>query len=214
MFDVATPKKMSILSGSMDKKTCMVRYPSDEEWCDRIRRQKMVRQNVGRGKTRPIPQRPEIIDAALFGKIRLDLDGPTFDEAEAADVIDRVDRAEVVEVVGEPEGFTVKLLAMKRFETSHLVRVPFKGELLKHERSSFSRLDGGRTQEIRVAMEPSGALYDAIALRSSGYIGAVPINHKYAVVFEIIQEIERDEDDDDPEQSSPATGPNSRASGS
>ncbi len=218
MFDSKATIKIGILSGSLDRKICVVRYPTDDEWCERTRKLKMVRQTMGRGKSRPVPQRQEAVDAGLFAAIRLDTDGIAFDAAEAADVIDRLDRAEVTAAKRGPDGFEFSLLAMKKHETEHVLRVPSKQQMLDHQRASIWREDGGRFQEIRVSMGPSVGLYDALLVRNSGYAGAVPANHKYAIAFELLQEVERAEEafdeDEDPEAPSPAAGPTDRATGS
>jgi hypothetical protein len=194
-FDTKATLRIGILSGSLDRKVCVVQYPTDDQWTDRTRKLKMVRQAMGRGKSRPVPQHQESVDAALFAAIRQDADGVPFDAAEAADVIDRLDRAEVTAAKRGPDGFEFSLLAMKKSETEHVLRVPSKQQMLDHQRASIWREDGGRFQEIRVSMGPSIELYDALLVRNSGYAGAVPANHKYAIAFELLQEVERAEED-------------------
>ena len=93
-FDASKEFVVPILSGG--EKRCSVRFPTDEEWCGWARRQRSVRRVLGRGKS----QTEEIglgeVNAELFGKIRLDKDGPVFDEAEAGAVIGKLERAAVV----------------------------------------------------------------------------------------------------------------------
>lgn len=201
MFDRNAVKTVGILSGT--RKTCSVRFPTDAEWAARSRGIKMVRQQIGRGKSKPVPQDREKVDAALFAAIRVDKDGAEFDAAEAGQVIDAIEACKVAEV----EMLTneaVLSLEVGKVETKHRLRFPFSSEQLRYERLSISRIDAGRWMEVRVAMEPAGDLYDALSLGFEGYAGegltAVPLNHKFAVVHELLEECARlQEDLNDPE---------------
>lgn len=204
MFDVSQPFKITIVSG--ERKTCTVSYPSDVDWCERSRSRKSIRQNIGRGKSRPVPVLSDDRDARLFERIRQDTDGPEFDAADAASVITRLDDCGVVEVAREQGLFRLTLelgfrdrATKETIKTVHKLRCPSKREQLDHQRQSVDVVDGGRMREIRVALEPSGTLYDKLVQSNEGYNGAVPINHKFAVVYELLQEIDHLEDDDDPE---------------
>ena len=64
-------------------KAAHVRLPSNDEMMGRLAQQKSIRRTIGRRKSQtefvPNPQ----ADLALFHQIRLDKDGPEFDEFEA-----------------------------------------------------------------------------------------------------------------------------------
>lgn len=206
MFDVTQPFRITIVSG--EKKSCSIKYPADSDWCERTRARKSIRQNIGRGKTRPVPVRSDDQDLRLFQRLRLDTGGVEFDASDAAAVIGRLDDCGVTDVSRESGLFKLTLeLGLRNrttkepLRTTHLLRCPTKREQIEHERSSVDVIDGGKMREIRVALEPSGELYDKLLKSTDGYAGEVPINHKFAVVYELLQEIERleEEDDEDPE---------------
>lgn len=196
LFDSSKPIKVRIISG--EAKTCEVSWPTDEQWASRARRQRFVRQNIGRGKTRLVPTSSGKLDTELFEQIRLDKGGVPFDDAEAAMVISRLDRAQVADVIAEPGGYRITLDCGKA-QTAHVLKSPTAAQRLKHDRLSAAQETSGRFTETRIALEPSGDLYDALMTASEGYVGAVPLPHKYAVVFELLQTIEREEEDSDPE---------------
>lgn len=206
-FDISEPFRITIVSG--DKKSCTVKYPTDADWCERTRNRKSVRQNMGRGKSRPVPIRSDDADLRLFERLRLDSGGAEFDASDAAAVIGKLDDCGVVEISREQGRFRMVLelglrdrATKEQIRTVHFLRCPSKREQFNHERQSVDVVDGGRMREIRVALEPSGELYDKLVERTEGYAAAgVPVNHKFAVVFELMEEISRleSEDDDDPE---------------
>ena len=88
-----------ILSGG--EKQCEVRYPTDEEWCAWARAQRTVRHFLGRGKSQSEDVDLPKINAELFRKIRIDQDGPAFDDAEAGVVIGRVERSQITGIERE-----------------------------------------------------------------------------------------------------------------
>ena len=71
-------------------KTARVRLPTKDEMLGRLAQQKSIRRNLGRrkSKTEFVPNLPA--DLALFNQIRLDKEGPEFDEFEAGTVIGKL----------------------------------------------------------------------------------------------------------------------------
>ena len=231
IFDISKPFHHRILSGAW--KTCSTRYPSKEEWCERARKQKIVRKSLGRGKSMPLPQRDESLDYRLFELIRLDervdervdnggsgaysngshAEPPAeFDEAEASRVIQRLDRATVIKTDRGPDGYTLKLRSnwnsgSSWCYTTHILSIPTMAQALEHERACVYRTDDNALQILRINLEPSGVLYDKLVSGVSGYAGAspscIPITHKFAVVFELLSAIERDMEGEDEEGPDP-----------
>ena len=194
VFDSSKPIVVPILSGG--EKRCEVRFPTDEEWCGWARAQRTVRRFLGRGKSQSEDLDLPKINAELFSRIRVDQDGPEFDEAEAGLVIGRIERCTITEI--EREGINYRIdMKVPGARVTHVLRMPTAKEMQEHERASTSVVAARRSVETRAFLEPSGALYDALHLSHEGYAnGSVPIVHKSAAVSEIIAQLGIEADDD------------------
>jgi hypothetical protein len=171
MFDASKPIVVPILSGG--EKRCEVRFPTDEEWCFWARAQRTIRHFLGRGKSQSEDIDLPKINAELFRKIRIDQDGPEFDDAEAGMVIGRVERCQVASIEREGVNYRIEM------------KVP-----------GASVVAARRSVETRAFLEPSGALYDKLHVSHDGYAGDVPIVHKSAAVSEVIAQLAIEADDD------------------
>ena len=193
MFDTKETLTITIASG--ETKSCVVRRPTDEEWATRSRQCRIVRQSIGRGKTRTVPTNHDKPDLTLLAAIRQDKDGVELDAAEAGEVLTRLDYSTVTNVETEPGGFTFRLAVedtVDPMETVHRLRMPTAKQRLDHSRRSMLLENDGRFSETRVMLEPSAALYDALLISAEGYVGGiVPINHKFTVIFELIDVVEQ-----------------------
>lgn len=189
---------------TIDGKRCRVRFPTDQEWCDRARKQKLIRRDLGRGKSQYDPARTKQIDADLFARIREDEDGPEFDQHEAAYVIDRLDRATVQSVERNANEYTITLRVPGEkggVNTVHVLRVPSQKQADDYaDASAPPPIHGERVTELRVFLEPAGPLYDAVLVRNEGYAGAVPIIHKLAAVTAMLRDVQSRTEEDDPEE--------------
>ena len=195
MFDATKIIEVPIISGG--EKRCQVRFPSDAEWCAWARAQRTVRRFLGRGKSQSEEVGLPKINAELFAKIRVDVDGPAFDDAEAGMVIGRIDRATVTEATREGDKYRIEM-KVPGARVVHVLRMPTAKEIQDHERASTSVVAARRSVETRAFLEPSGFLYDTLHISHEGYDGDVPIIHKSAAVSEVIAELAI-EGDDDPE---------------
>lgn len=191
-FDVKRELSVPIQSGGI--KRCVVRYPTDAELCKRVRDQRTVVHDLGRGKTKMETPNEDAVDFALFRQIRVDKDGPEFDEAEACAVIKKIERCDVIESERVGEQFRITLKVPKA-ETAHVVRVPLQSEKKEYGRGAMTRTGGRRADEIRMSLEPAGVLYDKVAISAEGYINGVPINHKVAVISELLLQLATEEDE-------------------
>ncbi|MGQ9686624.1 MAG: hypothetical protein ACUVT2_10020 [Thiobacillaceae bacterium] len=193
MFDASKQFVVKILSG--EEKQATVRFPSDAEWCERAQRQRLVRRLLGRSKSQYEAVNSEAVEAELFARIRLNEDGASFDEAEAAKVIARLERVSVVAVERTGNRYRIEL-AVPGARTVHLLRIPSQKDVLEYSRASLHVTEGRRQQEIRVSLEPAGRLYDKLIESTTGYMGAVPIIHKSAAVSELLAEIEAEAEEE------------------
>jgi hypothetical protein len=194
-FDASKPILVPILSGG--QKSCTVRYPTDEEWCAWARAQRTIRHFLGRGKSQSEDVDLPKINAELFKKIRIDKDGPEFDDAEAGMVVGRVERSQVTDIQREGVNYRIDM-KVPGARVTHVLRMPTAKEMQDHERASTSVVAARRSVETRAFLEPSGALYDKLHVSHVGYAGEVPIVHKSAAVSEVVAQLAI-EGDDDPE---------------
>jgi hypothetical protein len=200
-FNRTQPIKIKILSGTL--KECQVRYPSDEEWANRTRRQKIVRTQVTGGKFVTDVINVESTDAQLLKAIRLDPDsGVVFTDAEASKIINKLDASEMGEVTHNGDRFSIELRT-KFGNTRHTLKTPMEDAARKFSRASSRPVSGRRLEETVVSLEPSGEFYDAVFVSSEGYVGegtaAIPLNHKDVVVVELLHQVRQIEDELDPE---------------
>jgi hypothetical protein len=195
LFDASKPIVVPILSGG--EKQCEVRFPTDDEWCGWARCQRTVRHFLGRGKSQSEDVDLPKINADLFKKIRIDKDGPEFDDAEAGMAIARVERSQVTDIQREGVNYRIEM-KVPGARVTHVLRMPTAKEMQEHERASTTVVAARRSVETRAFLEPSGALYDKLHVSHEGYAGAVPIVHKSAAVSEVIAQLAI-EGDDDPE---------------
>jgi len=199
MFDRSKEFVVKIISGGV--KSCLLRFPTDAEFCDRARRQRTIRHFLGRGKSKTTDLNTEAVDLQLFAALRVEQDGQSFDAAEASAFIGRLDLADVVSA--EWEGETRRMeMKVPGARTTHVLRIPRQSEIREHERATTDAVYANRSAEIRVALEPSGRLYDQVLVETQGYVGPVPINHKVAAVTNLLAALSQlleGEDDDDPE---------------
>jgi len=123
----------------------------------------------------------------LFRVIRLDT-GPSFSAAEAASVIETLDASELVRLNRAGAELRVEIAALGE-TTQHLLRLPTVHDLVAH-REAVLRVNGARRNVRSVA--PTGALYDHLHLSHAGYVGAVPLVHKVAIIADVIERISND----------------------
>lgn len=188
-----------IFSG--EEKVATLRFPTDQELCDRARKMKVIRKNLGRGKTQTDPGNALELQAALFDKLRLDKDGPTYDAADAASFVNKLDRCEITEVEREGNQFRVTM-KVPNATVVHVLKMPTQQDVMDFGRNSLSAIDERRQTEIRLRLEPSGELWKKLFVAVEGYKGngnGIPITHQDAAVSEVISQMQKLEEEDDPE---------------
>jgi hypothetical protein len=179
-----------------------VRYPTDAEWCERIRNFRIVHAASGRNYKRVGDNRPAV-SQELFKKICLNGHGETIDEAEAFYVIDRLERSQCIGVERSGDLFQVQLRVQGGI-TVHVLKAPTQKRVLEYKRavSPEPTVRNGKI-ESRGRLEPAGQLYDdLIQMRAQGYSAGVPIIHKDQVLSALLLEMDaiaNDEEDDFPE---------------
>jgi len=192
MFDVSREFEIRIISGG--DKTCRVRFPTDEEWIARAAKQRLVRRMLGRGKSSYDAPADDTANLELLQEIRKDADGEPFDEAEAANIIARLERVASLDVERIADEYQIGL-GVPGGATLHVLRIPSQKDVLEYSRASLHVTEARSRQEIRVSLQPAGKLYDKLAIRTEGYAGSVPIVHKAAAITELLAAIQGEEED-------------------
>lgn len=188
----------SITIYSGEKKTCKVRYPSDAEWCERVRRVKIYRTPVGRDKFQSDAPGQVEADADLFAKIRLDADtGVEFDPAEAGAVISKLDVCRIDKVERENGNYQIfaQVPPFRGDDTGEQVTVTLRPVTMRQaaefERRSMTFLSGKRSQEFKSTLEPAASLFPELFVSQEGYSGAIPVVHQYAFLRELLDQTEQ-----------------------
>jgi hypothetical protein len=176
-------------------KTAQLRLPTNDEILDRLDQQKSIRRTIGRRKSQTefVPNTKADLD--LFNRIRLDKDGPEFDEFEAGNAISKLTFCEVTDC--ERAGDEYRIALKTTFgETVHTLKIPTQRDITIYRRTVVSSIDLPHGQEeLRYRIEPAIALYDSVVTGIEGYTDAfkpadVPPHHKSAVVVELVQAID------------------------
>lgn len=198
-FDASQHFGIKIQSGG--EKRCVVRFPTDREWCEHIRAQVTIRRTMGRGRSTTESAGDEKADAELFSAIRVSSpEGVDFDAADGSEVIGKLQRADMEDSVREGDTLRIKLRVLGGVLTEHVLRQPTQKQMREYGRSATRWVNARRAQEIRTFLEPSGELYDKLSVSVSGYVGAPSIAHKASAVNELLSYLaELDEDDELPE---------------
>lgn len=176
-------------------KTALLRLPTNKEMLERLDQQKSIRRTIGRRKSQtefvPNPK----ADLDLFNKIRLDKEGPEFDEYEAGNAISKLTFCDVTDCERAGEEYRVTLKTPFG-DTVHTVRIPTQRDITVYRRSVVSSTDLPHGQEeLRYRIEPAEDLYDSVVSKIEGYAESfktadVPPHHKSAVVVELVQAID------------------------
>lgn len=189
--------KITLALPSSEKAT--LRFPTDDELCDRSRKQRAIQQNLGRGKTKTEIKNYSETNEELFDRILLHTDA-TLDDAEKSALVGKLLRAEVLDLERIGAQVEVTLDTIFPEPVKHVVNIPRERDVVKYNRSTVSGTDSQRFRELRFSLEPAAELYDKMRVSESGFAegSAIPIYLKAAVVSAVLQEL-READDQVPE---------------
>ena len=176
-------------------KTAHLRLPTNQELLDRLGQQKSIRRTIGRRKSQtefvPNPK----ADLDLFNQIRLDKDGPEFDEFEAGNAISKLTYCDVTDCERAGDEYRVTLKTPFGV-TAHTVRIPTQRDVTVYRRTVVSATDLPHGQEeLRYRIEPAVDLYGSVVSKIEGYADGykavdVPPHHKSAVAVELVSALD------------------------
>jgi hypothetical protein len=181
---------VTIASG-IDKE-CWVRFPTDAEWCERVRKIRVYRTPVGRDMFESNAPGQADVDLALFAKIRLDPDsGIDFDSAEASKVITKLDSCRIIDATRDGKQFRITM-EVPLAEVTITLKSPTMRQAKEYEDGSMKLRSGRRTQEWRSFLEPAGELFKSVFVSQEGYAAdnLIPIIHQYAAIRELLDQSE------------------------
>lgn len=190
VFDATVPVILQLRTPG-GVKTVRVRFPSDDQWVERMRRQKVIIKDLGRGMSETVVPNGEEVDAALLTKIRVEEESPAdVDSFEAAKCIDQLSTCIVEDVVPEGDAYRVTTRVLG-CTTAHLLRMPSAKDVFEYRRT-FARVltMPFNKQELRFNLRAATDLYGKLAQGNEGYAGEVPIIHKFQAVKAAIDVLE------------------------
>ncbi len=199
MFNSKERQTVVVISGG--KKTAEVDFPSDKQWCELTSKKKSVKRQTGRGLgTWEDLGNQYKVDQEIFSG--LNPSGDTFDEYEASKAMDKLAKASIESVDRlDSNQISITMTVAGKHEVSHVMKMPTLADRVEHERESSSLDPHKRGVLLTVSLEPSGKLYDRLAVSNSGYAegSVVPVVHKAAALAELIAYCRKLEDEDEGE---------------
>jgi hypothetical protein len=192
VFDREKPFPLKL---TRQKKSVVVRFPTDDELA---RRERRVRTFKKSGTSQQITEGVEEAHLEFARSLRI-----SGDEIDLS-ISDRVSEL-ILRVVPEPpipvaEGYEISMEVMIGYQTRHTLREPTEAEMRKHEENAIWLGPWRyRRQEVRVVLSEYKATYDKLCKKVEGYSGgaeSVPSTHKAMVVTALINQIREEEEGD------------------
>jgi hypothetical protein len=189
MFDSNKPFRVKIMSGG--ERWAVLRWPTDQEWIARARKQALVQRASGVSE---VPDLNEA-NATLITATQQESDGQPFDEFEATKLVTKIERCDVLDVNRSGEVFEVKM-SVPGGEVTHKLRIPSVADAVAYRRAAADRKAGRRRVTITINLEPTLKLWEKVTAGVEGYAqgSTVPVIHKDVAVTELLNELEEIED--------------------
>jgi len=164
-----------------------VRWPSDQELEERARGRKILIKRLGRGITETTIDSLGI-DVQVYEAIKLNGAAP-LTPAEANKFMDLLLTSDVTDVEIDSNEADVTLTTING-ETLHHLRIPTADQVLKLNRSARMLSMPYNVQQLKIGVLAAAEIYDQQHGSSKDYAGAIPANHKDAVVRAVIEHID------------------------
>ena len=186
VFDASQPIKIKVRTP--DIKIMTVRFPSDDEWIERQSKRQIITRSLGDRSSETTVSDTEEIDGELLKRIRLGDDGIEVDNYEASSVFDRLQRAEVVEVIRDPGQFKISLRVLGGILTYHALRMPTAREEFKYRKSITQSIDAGSRNKTTINLAAAADTYKTLLVTNACYSCPVPIVHQAVIVPKVMEE--------------------------
>jgi hypothetical protein len=177
-------------------KTAVVGLPTEDQLAAYLNSKKLLRWDLGRGKSKTTFVNNRKAEHQLFRQIRLD-SGLPFDEYEISYVITKVLHHEHAECKKRGDNYEITLQTLFG-DVVHQLRVPSGNEVHRYCRtfSTSTEMPHG-LREIRTHAGAGCTLYDACVVGIQGYdasytTSSVPAHHKCAAVLALVDALDVD----------------------
>jgi hypothetical protein len=187
VFDASRPIGIKVRTPK-GIQTITVRFPTDEEWIERQSKRQIITRSLGDRSSETTVADTEEIDGELLKKIRLGEDGIEVDNYEASSIFDRLQRAEVIEVIHEGDCFKIILRVLAGIVTSHTQRMPTAKEEFRYRKSITQSIDTGSRNKTTINLAAAADTYQKLSVSKDGYAGEVPIVHKAVIVPKVMEQ--------------------------
>lgn len=185
MFDSRSKLRIPI----DDDRKIRLSFPGDALWCERVRRSKVIRQNVGGDEWKSDTPNLEAASAELIAACRVDGGDPPINVDEAVAAAQALESCDAGEISKDGRNYVIPLKVMGGIETVHVLAAPSIADIRKYTKASFGASESYRKRTIGMLLEPAGELYDKLKVSVEGYAegSAIPIIHKEAALSEVIR---------------------------
>ena len=197
MFNSDATFEMNV-RGPEGLKVVTLRFPSDVEQGDRVRKQKMVTRDLGRGASESDYEPNIAFDLALINELmqqpRIEVD-----EDEANYLLNKLCKADAQASDRVDNCYQIPVKTCAGTVTLTLT-VPSQKDIREYSRTSLRTVTRNHgLQESKVNLESSGLLFDKVFRQMEGITGAVPLVVKASAVQELLSAM-RDEEEADRDQ--------------
>lgn len=185
------------------EKVAVVRLPTSDELIAYLSSQRTIITDLGSGKTRSESALTPSANSRLFRAIRLDKEGPEFDDAEMQKALGLITLHCLISCDRVGQTYVVKISTLfddkdadtgENIPITHTVSIPFEKDVAEYRRGALveTSLRDNKTEQ-RFPVESAITLYNKIVQRIDGYYlppdapllvdkGTVPPHHKKTVV--------------------------------
>ena len=180
-----------------DEQQIHCRYPNDSDLVKRQKATQTIMRTLNGGETvaeRPDMDKVDEADVNLFNAIHLD-EQMIVDTDTALRIVSILDNGAIKSCLKDGGNWVVKLRIMGGvkgapvYDTVHTLRNPtFRDERRYRTLTNFRTLKGGRFK-METSLSGAGEMYDALVVKSEGYLGRIPVTHKHAVLAEVMKQV-------------------------
>jgi hypothetical protein len=165
-----------------------VSFPTDAQWVERKRKTRILHQQLGRGYTKTQSLADPKTDLKIYEAIRRN-GAESLDGDEAGILLDRLQKADTIEVTWDGSGAVVLLSVPHGITVSHtFTAVPNAKQVRKlREESAVLRQLPNNTIETKLHLDAGVRLWQKCGGASQSYLnGIIPALHKDAAIRAVI----------------------------